>query len=1777
MNKFFFLFLFAANLSFIYSQYKINNLEQSNSNINFDIILPQIDYTTEKGASGTSIVKFAGYINESEPGKPALPYTLIYVALPSVSKVKVESSIVSSQKINGYPQLNPEVTQINDSTITYKKIYKIVVSTPNPSANIIEVADYIWIRDYYCAVLRINQYIDNTNGTIEQLDKIHVSVKVNTLGNYFKIASDKKDLYEPVISKMIINYSPSLRMEKSRFTNTYDSLTDWIDYSKTYVKLGVSADNVYRITPEDLSLYSIDYASIDPATFKIFLKGKEIPILVHYNDKTISSSWDYVEFFGLKNKGGDYKKVNNKNEPYNEYRNRYSDTTVYWLTWSGPPGLRIDTLLNYNGTIKDTVSTYTESAHYEQDQWLDYSEQDIVRRQLPEWIGNETWVWGQQGVGTAVKGFSATDIVPNKTAEAFYKVQDYASDILNNAHQIGLTINDDKTVLGLESFNKYEQKVIHGTFPSDLLTNGPNKLFTISYQTSASLNAIAVDWYEIDYPRYIKAIDDSLEFQVNDTLSDQPVVVKVTNLTESDYALYKISNGLKKISNYKLVNGTLTFADSVTPGSKYFLIKSANYSKPKIFYKKKFNDISADSIQADYILITHPQFMNAAKDYTAFINENYNVTTKLINVFDIYDEFNYGFFAPEPIKYFLQFAFDKWKSPKPSYVFLVGDANYDYRNNKVKYFGTPLIPNYVPSYGVSVSDNWYAVWDSTGPQIPQMYMGRLPVNSADEFEDYLQRHKSYVSMPFDDWNKRYLFISGGDANNPSELLLLKDANKKVINEVVNPKPISGIWTHFYKTLNPSTNLGPYTNEQIRNKLDSGSVIISYLGHSGTQIWDNGINNPQQIANARGKFSLVTDYGCSTGKFAEPDIKSFSELFTVGPDANAIGFIANTSLGFQSTSVVFPEIFYRNLLTKENPSLGQAHVMSKMEMIQTYGSSEVYTLFSLCNTLFADPIIKLKIPTKPNLHVENNNIKLDNYTVDSITDSVKLICRYFNLGLADSSLFNISISVSLNNEKINEFNVEKIIPGKEDSIEVYIHTKNKVGNYKIIFTLDPDNMVDEIYKTDNSADIEFNVVSNEIRSLYVDNINNESTSSIIVLNPTNSSNADSMRYQLAANPNFDSPKNNVIPLGEFYSTIELNNLLPNVRYWLRTKLENQTAEYSQPVSFFYNPEAKNAFTFQDSLGFSGGSMQNLQLVNNELGIAPVSKKLEVVSAGFYEGNYATITVNGEEYLSLGHLDGPHVVVFDSLLNFKYEKTFDYWSNTNAFENNLLSFLDTVSTNEIIAFANSGGGGSGLTTKIREAIANFGSAYIDSIQFRYSWAMIGRKGAAPGSVPESWSKPFEGAVQIDSVFTFQNDSGEFITPVLGPVKKWNDLTFNIQSSDNSQIRVYPITISNNGVADTLAVLSFINGKADLSFLNEYSKLQFAVHLTKRDLQLSPVFRSMTIGYERLPELGTNYQTINVSSDSLKQGETENLSFYVYNVGESTADSFKVKVEQVAPDNSREQIFEQFVDSLGSEKRKEFELSFNTTTVTGKRSFHISIDPENKVNELYKYNNIYSVPFYVKPNDAPASLKLTIDGSDIFDGDYISPNPLIRIELNDQSIIPISDTNAVQIYLNGNRVALNNNFVDYSFSVDNPKFVINYQPRLDDGDYILKVLGKNATGDLIDSTGIVKRFSINNKSRLLEVYNYPNPIKDDTYFTFKLTQIPDELKVKIFTIAGRLVKEINLNSSELNYDFNRVYWNGRDEDGNLLANGVYLYKVIMRKGSQTIDAVQKLAIVR
>jgi len=74
-----------------------------------------------------------------------------------------------------------------------------------------------------------------------------------------------------------------------------------------------------------------------------------------------------------------------------------------------------------------------------------------------------------------------------------------------------------------------------------------------------------------------------------------------------------------------------------------------------------------------------------------------------------------------------------------------------------------------------------------------------------------------------------------------------------------------------------------------------------------------------------------------------------------------------------------------------------------------------------------------------------------------------------------------------------------------------------------------------------------------------------------------------------------------------------------------------------------------------------------------------------------------------------------------------------------------------------------------------------------------------------------------------------------------------------------------------------------------------------------------------------------------------------------------------------------------------------------------------------------------------------------------------------------------------------------------------------------------------------------------------------------------LPDEFLIKVYTIAGRLIRDISLPQSRLQIGFNKILWDGRDQDGDELGNGVYFYKIIAKFPDKTQVKTQKLAKVR
>ncbi|HQU71990.1 MAG TPA: type IX secretion system sortase PorU, partial [Calditrichia bacterium] len=200
------------------------------------------------------------------------------------------------------------------------------------------------------------------------------------------------------------------------------------------------------------------------------------------------------------------------------------------------------------------------------------------------------------------------------------------------------------------------------------------------------------------------------------------------------------------------------------------------------------------------------------------------------------------------------------------------------------------------------------------------------------------------------------------------------------------------------------------------------------------------------------------------------------------------------------------------------------------------------------------------------------------------------------------------------------------------------------------------------------------------------------------------------------------------------------------------------------------------------------------------------------------------------------------------------------------------------------------------------------------------------------------------------------------------------------------------------------------------------------------------------------------------------------------------------------------------------------------------------------------------------------------DFFDGDYLPSQPEISIRLQDDNGINL--TREV-----GHRIELT---IDNSIKKDVTEFFVydenrftegqlNYVlPAFSPGQHTLTVTAWDNLNNYSESTVTFNTLS-SSSIAVEEMVNFPNPFTEETQFTFQF-QSPNglgDVRVKIYTVTGRLIEE--LEGFVARPGFNKIPWDGTDRNGDKLANGVYLYKIIVDDGENRIEKIDKLAIVR
>ena len=206
----------------------------------------------------------------------------------------------------------------------------------------------------------------------------------------------------------------------------------------------------------------------------------------------------------------------------------------------------------------------------------------------------------------------------------------------------------------------------------------------------------------------------------------------------------------------------------------------------------------------------------------------------------------------------------------------------------------------------------------------------------------------------------------------------------------------------------------------------------------------------------------------------------------------------------------------------------------------------------------------------------------------------------------------------------------------------------------------------------------------------------------------------------------------------------------------------------------------------------------------------------------------------------------------------------------------------------------------------------------------------------------------------------------------------------------------------------------------------------------------------------------------------------------------------------------------------------------------------------------------------------IEITINGRILHDNMLVPANPSLAFILQDENGIDL--TTGFNVYIDDQK--LSEEELNIPDSVQNANSVaLIAKPKLSSGDHTIVAEASDAFGNTLEKSLVFKVSA----GFDLKIYgNYPNPFEDFTIISFLIlaNNVLDDFSMKIYTVAGRQIREIkNPQGSDEIWDpgYHEVEWDGRDEDGALVANGVYFAIIRAKLASQSFEKTLKIAKLR
>ncbi|MBX2896779.1 MAG: hypothetical protein KF763_15135 [Cyclobacteriaceae bacterium] len=1617
----------------------------------------------------------------------------------------------------------------------------------------------------------------------------------------------------------------------------------WIVPGQQYYRIPVADKGVYRLTHADLQNAGVPVNAIDPRQLQIFHRGVEQAIVVAGQDDAVFNTTDYIEFFGRANDGTLDKDLYKPAtlQPHNYY-NLYSDTTAYFLTWPlmVTPGKRAA------GFSEVNVSALPAQTHHLQTRLLINSQQYSGGNLLSDVLRFTHFDEGEGWTGVAIRQNQNIDYILDLITQPVpaagtpqLEILLVGRDQIPHSAQIYAGPNAGSLrLLDTYSFSGFASAKL--TYPlawSDVDAEGRILIRLVAPPEGNNRFQFSASYVRITFPQ---------TFQLTTPVARTFRLSQ--NASGKSYVEWTGANATTRVWDVTDPQNPITIGTQLTGSTLKAVVDQTQTARELFVFDqvrsatlRRVNFRSIAPAQHNYIVVSHKDLMQAAggfgnpvKAYAGYraSQAGGRYDTLVVTVDQLYNQFNYGETSPRAIYEFMRYMVGEGS---PKYLFLIGKGR-DVSSGFHRITNPPasITKDLVPTAGSPASDMLFTVGLAGTTHEPAVPTGRLSATTAAQVAAYLSKIIETESAPAQTWQKKGLHLSGGIL--PNELIIFREYMDGFKSTAEQPHWGGAITTIAKRDPNPVELIN------ISDQVNAGVNLVTFFGHSSSSTIDIDIGfatDPTLGYANPGKYPVFLINGCNAGNFFS-NTQAFGEDWMNATNKGARAFIAHSSFGFTFSLQYYSSLFYQVGFTDSNFT-GKGIGDVQKEVARLYMQSAAAIMANITQVqqmvLLGDPAVKLFYFTKPDYEIKPADLALvsfDEKPITVATDSFAIRIVRNNVGLALNVPLKISVTRSLSDG--TRLSYDSLFTPSLNKDTVYFHLPGLVqggGPNRFTVTLDPDNSIDELNESNNEATLESFIATSTTLNLFPKPFAVVSKQQVKLVWQSTNLRSDVREYEVEIDSvnTFNSAFkiNRTVTAGVIAETELALPATDSIAYYWRTRFKTPKADesnewVSSSFSFIAGSEAGWAQIKPGQI--TTNTFTNLIAPSGSIPFTFEETKTQVAVVTFGKDNPSAYTeasfkINGAEY-NLATQGQPCRDNTFNLVAFSKTTAVPYAALPFSFQDPrtcgrepqiINSFLPheylTGAGDDIVAFVNAVGASDSVVMfglknfslslmpiEAKTALTQLGVSIADLNAHIPGEPVVifGKKGSPAGTakVIRSQIEPVtDQTLVVSASITGRVATGTMKSGRIGPALRWYQFKHQAtltNAGDEFSFSVYGVTQAGTEVllGEALPI------EYDLSGISatEYPYLRI-VFTTTDETNLTPAWwKHWFVMYES-PAEGLLTYTGEAASQRVQEGEAWNTTFGFRNISDKPfTGMLPVTLEVVNTQTQTRETQTFFIDPPLPSTTTSFDVTSTTSGKAGNNTINVTVN--NKVlPECYYENNFLSLLDYLVVDDdkTPPVLRVTVDGRQLRNNDFVSSTPKILIELLDEnSFLPKTDTLGFTLLLGKNcnapacsftRIAFSSPQVKWHPATSTTPFRIEYRPTLTDGFYELSVQGADAKGNMAGSTPYRVAFQVESAPSLVWRGVYPNPSQGRFAFQFVLTgELPTAFELEIFSAQGSRLHRFEMSDLlQFHVGTNELIWNGTDAAGGFLPPGIYYFNLQLSSSGNRISERGKIVLIR